>query len=228
MESIKICLTYKQVFNRFHNFSKNGILIKTHYFIIIVHMKNCPSCWRPIKFEEKYARILACGYCNSILEFWTGELSKIWEQSEFIEFPTIFEVWKKIDWKGFWVHVKWRLRFEYDWGFFDKFFVIINGKEYFIQEDEGITKLLSEWDWQQSEEWLLDKTVWEMVVIQGEEVFVQESWIFKLTSMKGVIPTTLIPGNEYEYLDALSWWKWVYYVKEIWTNRIRIWRETSA
>jgi hypothetical protein len=32
-------------------------------------LKNCPSCGRPIKFGEKYARILACGYCNSILEF---------------------------------------------------------------------------------------------------------------------------------------------------------------
>ena len=126
-------------------------------------LKNCPSCGRPVKFEEKYARIMACGYCNSILEFWKWELSKIGEQAEFIDFPSQFIVWKETEWKWKKVYVKGQLRYDYDWGFFDKFFVVIEWKELYITEDDWTIILLINWNWKNSSETLLDKPVWENI-----------------------------------------------------------------
>jgi len=185
-------------------------------------LKNCPSCWRPIKFDEKYARILACGYCNSILEFGTWELSKVWEQAEFIEFPSKFIVWKETDWEWKKVYVKWQLRYEYDWWFFDKFFVIIKWEEFYINEDDWKQILLKDWDWNKSNETLLDKSVWETVNIFWKNIFIQESWTFKLISIKWFINSQLIPWKEYEYLDWIIDWKMYFFEKVIWENKIRV------
>jgi len=67
----------------------------------------CPNCWRPIAFDEKYAKVVSCPYCNSILEFWWGELTKVWEQWIFIEFPSQFSVWKQTEFKWKNIYIKW-------------------------------------------------------------------------------------------------------------------------
>ena len=188
-------------------------------------LKNCPSCWRPVAFEEKYARVIACWYCNSILEFGTWELSKIWEQAEFIEFPSEFIVWKETEWEWKKVYVKWQLRYEYDWWFFDKFFITINWEEFYINEDDWTQKLLKDWDWQDSNEWLIDKPVWETVDIFWKNIFIQESWIFKLISIKWFVNSKLIPWKQYEYLDWIIDWKMYYFEKIIWENKVRVNKE---
>ena len=86
-------------------------------------MKNCPSCGRPIEFEEKYAKIVACPYCNSILEYGKWEFTKIGEQWYFIEFPSQFKVRKDLNFRWMEIFVAWQLRYEYDWWFFDDLMV---------------------------------------------------------------------------------------------------------
>lgn len=188
---------------------------------------NCPSCWRPIEFEEKYSKVVSCPYCNTVLEFGWFELTKIWEQWDFIDFPSLFKVWKDLDWKWKKVYVKWQLRYEYDGWFFDKFFVIIDWKEYFIEEDDWTQKLLIDWKWQKSKETIMDKPVWENITLWWKSVFVQETWIFKLVNIKWFVNNILVPGKEYEYLDWIIDWKMYYVEKEIGDEKIRILKEVS-
>ncbi len=191
-------------------------------------LKNCPSCWREIKFEEKYARILACPYCNSILEFGTGELTKIWEQWEFIEFPSQFQIWKTIDWEEKKVYVKGRLRYEYDWGFFDEFFVEIDWKTYFIKEDDWLTKLFKKWDWQKENIDFENIRAWETIKIFWKDIFIMETWIFKLTWIKGFVNSLLIVWKEYKYLDWVLNGKVISLEWEKWSHRIRINEEVEV
>jgi len=186
---------------------------------------NCPSCWRPIPFEEKYLKVASCPYCNSVLEFGWSELTKIWEQWDFIDFPSIFKVWKEVEWEWNKVYVKWQLRYEYDWGFFDKFFVIIEWKEYFIEEDDWTKTLLIDWEWKEADITLIDKWVWENINIWWKEVFVSETGIFKLVNIKWFVNNVLIPWKEYEYLDGIIDWKVIHIEKEVWEKRVRIIKE---
>jgi len=190
-------------------------------------LKNCPSCWRPIKFDEKYARVIACGYCNSILEFGTWELTKIWEQAEFIEFPSKFIVWKEVEWNWKKVYVKWELRYEYDWGFFSEFFVEIDWKMYYLEEDDWQQKLIKNGKWQRSKITLLDKPVWEKVIIAGADIFIQESWVFNLIWMKWYVNTELLPWKSYEYLDWIFNWEMIYIEKIVWEDKIRVNKEVK-
>lgn len=186
---------------------------------------NCPSCWRPIKFDEKYSKVISCQYCNTILEFWWSELSQIWQQSEFIEFPTIFKVWSIVFWNWKKINVKWQLRYEYDWWFFDRFFVIIDGKELFIEEDDWQKKTIIDTGWKQSLDTILDKEVWSNTIIWWQEIFIQETWIHKLVNIKWYVNDIFIPWKEYEYLDWILNWKVIRIEKEIWNDRIRMMKE---
>lgn len=185
-------------------------------------LKNCPSCGRPVEFDEKYARVVSCPYCNSILEFWSWEFNKLWDQTEFIEFPGVFTVWKTVEWKGHQVYVKWQIRYEYDWWFFDDFFVIIDWTEYYLREDDGSVKLIKIWEWKTSSISLLDKPVGWNLSLWWKELFIEESWVFKLMNIKWFVNAKLIPGKEYEYLNWVSEWKTYFLEKVIWEDSVRV------
>lgn len=182
----------------------------------------CPSCWRRISYEEKFTKILSCGYCNSILELWAWELTKIWEQTEFIDFPSIFEVWKTIDYHGKKISVKGQLRYEYDWGFFDKFYVEIDGKMMYIREDDGNITFSEDGKFQNGTITLIDKPAGSKINLWWKDLFVQEVWTFTLISMKGSVKNMLIPGKKYEYLDGIYNNKMYFLEKEIWADKLRI------
>ncbi len=182
----------------------------------------CPSCGRPIKFEEKYAKVLSCKYCNSILEFGGSELTKIWEQSEFIEFPSIFQVGKDCTYEWKKISIKWQLRYEYDWGFFDKFYATVDGKQMYIREDDGTVTFSEDGKFQTGKLTLIDKVAGTTLDLWWKELFIQEVWTFKLISLKGSVMNNLIPGKEYEYLDGVHNGKMYFLEKEIWADKLRI------
>lgn len=197
---------------------------------IFINQKNmqCPSCGRPIQFEEKYAVVVACPYCNSILEFGKWELSKIGEQWVFIDFPSIFEVGKQTDFNGKKVYVKWQLRYEYDGGFFDKFFVEIDGKPYYIRQDDGTIKIVKDEKFRDYDLTLVDKIAWENLKIGDKSIFIQEVGIFKLVTMKWYVKNHLIPGREYEYLDGVYNWKNYFFERDVVGGKLRVNMELDA
>lgn len=191
-------------------------------------MKNCPNCGRPITFEEKYTKVLACPYCNSILEFWEWELTKVWEQGYFIEFPSQFEVGKNMNfaWKD--IYIKGQLRYEYDWWFFDEFFVEIEWKWYYLREDDGQISFLDEAKTEKSEVSLVDKIAWENFEYKWQKFYIEEVWIFKLVNLKWFIATKLAIWKEYEYLVGIFEGKKYIFEKESWNNFLRIIREIKS
>ncbi|MCP4523227.1 MAG: DUF4178 domain-containing protein [Candidatus Gracilibacteria bacterium] len=188
-------------------------------------MQQCPSCGRPIKFEEKYTKIISCLYCNSILEFGGNELTKIGEQSEFINFPSLFQVGKTIEYKGKKIEVKGQLRYEYNGGFFDKFFVVVQGKEMFIREDDGTVVFSQDGIFKESSLTLIDKEPGKYFTLSGKDIFIQEVGEFELVSMKGGVKNSLIPGKKYEYLDGMVDGKMYYFEKEQGSDMLRISQE---
>jgi hypothetical protein len=190
-------------------------------------MKNCPFCGRPIAFEEKYLKVIWCPYCNSILEFWSWELVKVWEQSEFIDFPSIFQVWKETEYNWLNIYVKWQLRYEYDWGFFDKFFCIIDGKEYYIKEDDWVITIFKEWDWQNWDISIWDMEVWSTTNFMWKNIFIQETWFYKLVNIKWYVNTLFTIWKQYQYLNWIYNWNMIFVEKSSQDNNFRISEEIN-
>ncbi len=187
----------------------------------------CPSCWRPVSFDEKYAVVISCPYCNSILEFWNKELSKIWDQGFFIDFPSIFEVWKETEFMGKKVYVKWQLRYEYDWGFFDRFFVEIEAKPYYIRQDDGTIKIEKESNLKKDDLTLIDKVAWWNLFFDNKNFFIEEVWVFKLVNLKWYVKNHLIPWREYEYLNLVYNWKNYFFERDTLWKKLRISEEVE-
>lgn len=183
-------------------------------------MQQCPNCGRPIAFEEKYAKVLSCPYCNSILEFGSWELEKIGEQGYFIEFPSKFIVWKQIQFAWEDISIKGQLRFEYDWWFFDEFFVEILGKPYYIKEDDGNISILEELSIENYDISLIDKIVWQTFDYKWKNLYIEEVWVFKLVNLKWYVQTNISIWKEYEYLVWIFKWRRYFFEKEIWKNEL--------
>ncbi len=188
----------------------------------------CPGCGRPIDFEEKFAKVIACKYCNSILEFGQWELTKIGEQGDFIEFPSLFQVWKIIDFKWKKINVKWQMRCEYDGGFFDIFYVQIDDKNYYIREDDGTYSITQKAKFEENSVSLIDKIAGSTFEFKDASFYIEEVGIFKLTSIKWYVNTKLIPGREYEYLTGIYRWSKYFFEKNTQENMLRVFKEVQS
>ncbi len=187
----------------------------------------CPSCGSPIEFDAKYARIVSCVYCHTVLEFGTGELTIVWQQSEFIDFPSIFIVGSTTPYKGKNIFVHGLIRYEYDGGFFDVFFAEIDGKKLFIQEDDGSITFFQESDWVDAPFELDLSMVGKSLVIDGSNYFIQETWVQKVVNIKGSIDSLFVPNKEYEYYDGTTNGNQIFIRRNPETKQIRVGKEIS-
>lgn len=185
----------------------------------------CPNCWRPISFDEKYAKVISCHYCNSILEFGWWELTKSWEQWFFIEFPSQFVVWKETDFNWKKIYVKWQLRYEYDGGFFDDFFCVSDWKSFYIREDDWVISEILASKFEKNELNLWEKIASENFEFNWKKFFIEETWFFKLVNIKWFVDDVLLPWKEYFYLTWISKWKKYFFEKDETNWKIRILQE---
>lgn len=186
---------------------------------------NCPSCGRPIHFEEKYAKVVACPYCNSILEFGSGELTKTWEQGDFIAFPSIFELWKITEYQNKKILVKWQIRYETDAGFFDDFFVEIDWRAFYVREDDGQISFLIEAKNEKDSLTLVDKIAGMTFSYNSANFYIEEVGIFRVANIRGFVSTSLQIGVDYEYLTAITGGKKYFFEKNSATGHLKIWQE---
>ena len=187
----------------------------------------CPNCWRPIAFDEKYAKVVSCPYCNSILEFWWGELTKVWEQWIFIEFPSQFSVWKQTEFKWKNIYIKWQLRYEYDWWFLDEYFTEVDWKIFFIREDDWIITVYSELEAKKVNIDISLDLVWNNLEYDWQKFYVEEVWIIKLTNIKGFVNTKIVAWREYQYLIWVSNWKRYNFEKDLKTWEFKVFKEEN-
>lgn len=187
----------------------------------------CPSCGSSIEFDAKYARVISCKYCQTVLEFGTGELTIVWQQSEFIDFPSIFTVGSTTQYSGKDIFVHGLIRYKYDWWFFDVFFVEIDGKKLFIQEDDGTINFFQESDWIDAPFELDLSMIGKTLVVDGDNYFIQEVWVLKVVNIKGSIDSFFVPNKEYEYYDGSTKGNQIFIKRNPETKKIRVGNEVN-
>lgn len=166
---------------------------------------NCPSCNAPIDTMDEDKVILSCGYCNSIVEKDGVYFNKIWEQTAFLDIPTQYNVMQEYPiWKTKFF-VKGIVRYEYDWGYFDRFCVRMNNWDMrYIDNDDWLESFKAFSEERSTTLDYRNYVAWESIIIDGDTYFIEESWYCTLDSMKGIFDQKIMPNTEMYYLDLVS------------------------
>ena len=108
------------------------------------------------------------------------------------------------------------------------FFVEIDGKGYYIKEDDGQISFLEEAKVEKLELSLVDKIAWENFDYNWQKLYIEEVGIFKLVNLKGFVATKLVIWKEYEYLVGIFEGKKYFFEKELGSDFLRINRELKS
>jgi len=172
---------------------------------------NCPSCNWPLNQEIEENNILACEYCDSIIENTWTVVEAIWEQSPFLDIPTSFEVMKdypsndpKNPLKEE-IFIKWIVRYEYDWGYFDRFCIKTKTWEtFYIEEDDWLRTLSKFLSSHKADTDYTEYEAWQSIEISWISYFITESGYCTLDSMKGIFDQRILPNTQIYYLDIIA------------------------
>lgn len=170
--------------------------------------EKCPSCSAPVTFNQKEANIISCDYCSTILNFSHWELKEIWNIWEFINFPSPIAVWKPYSFNGIKYNVKGEIRYEYLWGFFNKYMLEKDGRYYYLSEDDRIYKLTKESEWKKLSTPFNVPKVGTKVTYKNKEFTIIETGELNVWGIKWSIINTILPWKKYYYIDMLNSWEY--------------------
>ena len=164
---------------------------------------NCPSCDAPLEVKNKFSQALACQYCGQTSLISPSGLDPFGEKSKLIDYPSIFSVGAKGEFDGQNFEILGMLRYEYDGGFWDEWFIVMeNGKKYWIEEDEGelvlyekerLSSAIPNWE---------KINVGSMINVNQKDVFVTEKFKAKIRGGRGELFFKIKPGEDIKIVDG--------------------------
>ncbi|TAE54332.1 MAG: DUF4178 domain-containing protein [Bacteroidetes bacterium] len=166
----------------------------------------CPSCGAPLTQTVPGARSLVCTFCGQTSHINADSLKAFGEKKLLIDYGSVFDVGKegRIGEKSF--EVLGCLRFDYDDGFWDEWFVrFSDGEEGWIQEDDGSFVMFMETD---EEKGLLpyenaQPGLFVNFSLKWSSVFVTSRSRARVNGGKGELPFRIVPGEKADYAEGI-------------------------
>lgn len=164
---------------------------------------NCPSCGAPLSVENRFSKVVICQYCGQTCNVSPEGLDPTGEQAQLADFESIFQIGKTGSFSGKSFKVLGRLRYKYEDGFWDEWFLQMeNGKKLWLQEDEGeftafeketLTAPVPPFD---------QIGVGSMLEVNGKAVFVTEKNEAAIAGGKGELFFRVKPGMRVNCVDG--------------------------
>lgn len=104
----------------------------------------CPSCGATVEITNRFSKVLVCQYCGTHLHAQGDTLEAGKSYPKLADFPSIFRVGSTGTILGKPFRALGRLRYGYDGGHYDEWFIEYDGGEAWFAEDDGTFKLYTE------------------------------------------------------------------------------------
>lgn len=166
----------------------------------------CPSCAAPITQQKPGARMLGCTYCGQTSFVNAETLEAVGEKSPLIDYGSSFAIGKMGTYEGKEFMVLGRLRYDYDDGFWDEWYLsFFDGENMWVQEDDGSFVLYY------YEETLSHKIDFARTRVGStikitekiNEVFVTSKSKASIQGGEGELPFRAIPGSQADFVDGV-------------------------
>ena len=164
----------------------------------------CPACGAPLTIENRFSKTVVCKYCGQTSFITPAGLDPAGQKAELADFPSIFAIGKRGTLAGRPFVTLGRLRYAYEDGFWDEWFLSCDEGRTFVwlQEDEGdftafektsITSAIPGFD---------EIKVGSIVAVNTLSVFVTEKNRAKISGGEGEINFRFSPGEAVNYVDG--------------------------
>jgi len=166
----------------------------------------CPSCGAPLQVEHRFSRVVVCQYCNQSASITPGGLDPAGKGVSLVGAPSRLSVGAtgRIDGASF--RVLGRLRYGYDGGFWDEWFLVTepDSSQLWLQEDDGeftafekeaITSALPSFD---------EIGVGQSISANGRTLFITERLEAMILGGEGELYFAVTPGADVFTVDGTA------------------------
>ena len=163
----------------------------------------CPNCGGPLQVESAFTTFLVCGYCNQTLYIHDTGVDLAGKVAKLAEYPSRLSIGAQGKVKGQGFRVLGRVRYQYEDGFWDEWFVQFDNQRIgWMEEDEGefaltfktkLTSPLPPFD---------QIRVGGFVPLGKDQMFVSEKGEAQILGAQGEVSMSAPPGQAIQYVDG--------------------------
>ena len=186
---------------------------------------NCPSCGATLKIEHAYTKTVVCAYCDTVSSVINKTLNPAGKMANLSDAPSIFKIGAKGTLKGSSFEVLGRLRYNYDSGFWDEWYLKFNnGKAGWLTEEEGECTLFFKAPITGDTD-IENLSIAHKSIINGNPVFITEIQTAAISGGEGQLNYVVVPGAKVKHIEGNCQGELI--SVEIWDNELEIHKGTA-
>jgi len=165
---------------------------------------NCTSCGAPVEIKNRFSKVFVCEYCGTHLHVKDDGFEAKGKFPKLTNFPSVFTIGARGKILDKAISVLGRMRYKYDGGFYDEWFVDYDGETAWVTEDEGTYTLFTEMVEAVDLKNIDSIRAGEMLKVGDLNVMVKEIGDAVVEGGEGELLFYVEPGVEIVYIDGIA------------------------
>jgi hypothetical protein len=164
---------------------------------------SCPSCGAPLPIENRFVRMVACKYCDTVSEVTDEGLDPTGKTAKLAPLPTIFRIGQRGTLRGRPFEVLGRVRYSYDEGAWDEWYLAFaDGEIGWLEEEEG-EYLLAKGERLRDEVPAFEAArVGSRISVNGHPLFITERCRARIAGAEGQLYFRTVPGRPVNFVEG--------------------------
>jgi DNA-directed RNA polymerase subunit RPC12/RpoP len=164
----------------------------------------CSSCGAPVAITNRFSKVLVCPYCGTHHRVTVDGLDPSGKHPALAAFPSLLNIGSRGTIKGKPFVARGRLRYRYEDGFYDEWFLTCDDEPAWFTEDEGSYTLYTEMIENLSVPDNLDTVRAGQNILIGErQIMVKERGAATVEGGEGELLHYVEPGAAITYIDGI-------------------------
>ncbi|HSH04768.1 MAG TPA: DUF4178 domain-containing protein [Anaerolineae bacterium] len=166
---------------------------------------SCPSCFAPLEIQHRFVKLVTCDFCNQVSILRDSGLDPTGKKAKLAQMPSRFFVDAEGKIGGREFRVLGRLRYQYDAGFWDEWFISFTDEEPgWLVEDEGTYKYYRKVTITEKLPAYHEIKVGSEIRVNGRKMFVVEKGEARIAGGEGQLAFEIVPGEKLYYVDGTN------------------------
>jgi len=165
---------------------------------------NCSSCGAALEIKNRFSKILVCEYCGTHHKIQDGGISIIGKFAKLADFESLLKPGSKGTILGSPFTAMGRIRYNYGSGFFDEWFIDLDGDKAWLTDDEGVFTLYYDLLEAVDIPDIDEVKAGQNIMVGEKKVMIKEKGKAVVEGAEGELYFYVEPGSEITYLDAVS------------------------